>query len=163
MPKILPPPPPPIFFTIISTCITKDNAVKLSSKLYVYFHRKVRNKSHNLIYCYSLQPKVVYNFREIEYIFPVPSWGYVADYLYIRGLVPFPKKDKYNIFRHGEILLDLLIFTLYLLQSVCCSKYSAKTTIFLSFIFFFISCIAFYWNICSEFFLLKYNLNSNFL
>ena len=75
----------------------------------------------------------------------------------------FLKKDKYNIFRHGEILLDLLIFTLYLLQSVCCSKYSAKTTIFLSFIFFFISCIAFYRNICSEFFLLKYNLNSNFL
>ena len=43
--------------------------MKMFSNLYVYFQRKLGNKSHNLSCYSSLQPRVVYNFSEIEITF----------------------------------------------------------------------------------------------
>ena len=90
-------------------------------------------KSRNLAYCSSLQPVVVYNFREIESTFSVP-------FLKLRGRLLIAPWHGFHLFDkemyirliplHEGLLLDLLIFLLYLLQSVCCSKYSAKTTNF---------------------------------
>ena len=84
-----------------------------------------------MAYCSSLQPVVVYNFREIEITFSV-------SFLKLRGrrlIAPwhgfhlFDKEMKIRLIPLQEgLLLDLLIFLL--LQSVCCSKYSAKTTDF---------------------------------
>ena len=81
-----------------------------------------------MAYCSSLQPVVVYNFREIESTFSVP-------FLKLRGrllIAPwhgfhlFDKEMKIRLIPLQEgLLLDLLISLL--LQSVCCSKYSAKT------------------------------------
>ena len=104
--------------------------MKIFSKLYIEFQRKYGNKSHNLTYCTSLQPVVVYNFSEIENTFPVSFWDYVANCRCLHGMVSICsiRKGKYNWFFHEVLLLDWLIFLLYLLQSVCCSKYSAKTT-----------------------------------
>ena len=94
---------------------------------------KLWNKSHNLPYCSSIQSVVAYNFTEIESTFPVLLWDYVADCLWLRGMVSFCllRKGKYDWFLQKGLLLDWLIFLLYLLQFVCCSKYSAKTTNFL--------------------------------
>ena len=91
------------------------------------------NKSHNLLYCSSLQSVVVYNFTEIESTFPVPLWDYAADCLWLQGMVfiCLLRKGKYDWFIHKGLLLDWLIFLLYLPQFFCCSKYSAKTTNFL--------------------------------
>ena len=50
--------------------------MKIFSKLYVQFLKKEENKSNNLTYCSSLQLVIVYNFSEIESIFPVPFWDY---------------------------------------------------------------------------------------
>ena len=87
-----------------------------------------------MTYCSSLQPVVVYNFSEIESTFSVPFGDYVADCWWLRGMVSICLigKSEYNWFLHEYegLLLDWLIFLLYLLQSVCCSKYSAKTTNF---------------------------------
>ena len=104
--------------------------MKIFSKLYIQFQRKLGNKSHNLPYCFSLQSVVFYNFTEIENTFPVLFWDYVADCLWLRGMVPICllREGKYDRFLHKGLLLDWLIFLLYLLQFVCCSKYSAKTT-----------------------------------
>ena len=85
-----------------------------------------------MAYCSSLQTVVVYNFREIESTFSV-------SFLKFRGrllIAPWHgfhicliRKWKYDWFlSKKELLLDLLIFLL--LQSFCCSKYSAKTTNF---------------------------------
>ena len=86
-----------------------------------------------MAYCSSLQPVLVYNFREIETTFSGP-------FLKLRGrqlIAPwhgfhlFDKEMKIRLIPlHEGLLLDLLIFPLYLLQFVCCSKYSAKTTNF---------------------------------
>ena len=87
-----------------------------------------------MTYCSSLQPTVVYNFSEIESTFSVPFGDYVADCWWLRGMVSICLigKSEYNWFLHEYegLLLDWLIFLLYLLQPVCCSKYSAKTTNF---------------------------------
>ena len=108
--------------------------MKIFSKLYVKFQKKLGNKSPNLTYCFSLQPIVVYNFSEIESTFSVPFGNYVADCWWLRGMVSICLigKGEYNWFLHEYEgpLLDWLIFLLYLLQSVCCPKYSAKTTNF---------------------------------
>ena len=96
----------------------------------MYSFRKLK-KSHNLACCSSLQPVVVYNFSEIESTFPVP-------FLKLRGQLLMAswhgfhliRKGKYDWFLHEWLLLDWHIFLLYLLQYVCCSKYSAKTTNF---------------------------------
>ena len=107
--------------------------MKIFSKLYVYFQRKLGNKYQNLPYCFSLQSVVVYNFTEIESTFPVPFWDYVADCLWFRDMVSIclRRKRKQDWFLNEGLLLDWLIFLLYLLQFVWCSKYSAKTTNFL--------------------------------
>ena len=86
-----------------------------------------------MAYCSSLQPVVVYNFREIESTFSVP-------FLKLRGRLLIAPWHGFHLFDkemyirliplHEGLLLDLLIFLLYLLQSVCCSKYSAQTTNF---------------------------------
>ena len=85
-----------------------------------------------MAYCFVLQPVALYNFIEFESTFPVLLWGYVADCWELRGMVSiyFIGKDEYNWFLHKYkgLFLDCLIFLLHLLQSVCCSKYSAKTT-----------------------------------
>ena len=86
-----------------------------------------------MAYCSSLQPVVVYNFREIESTFSV-SFLKLRGRLLIAPWHGFHLFDKEMYIRliplHEGLLLDLLIFLLYLLQSVCCSKYSAKTTNF---------------------------------
>ena len=46
------------------------------------------------------------------------------------GFHIFEKKGECDRFIQEGLFLDLLIFILYLLQSGCCSKYSAKTTNF---------------------------------
>ena len=78
------------------------------------------NKSHTLTYCSSLQPLVVYNFSEIETTLPVLFWVYVADFWWLRGMVSICliRKDKYDKFLLEGLLLEWLIFFLYLLQSV---------------------------------------------
>ena len=93
---------------------------------------KIGKYSHNLTYCSSFQPVFVYNFSEIESTFSVPIWDYVADWWWLRGMVSICLigKGKYDWFLHKERLLDWLIFILYLVQFVCCSKYSAKATMF---------------------------------
>ena len=87
-----------------------------------------------MIYRSLLQPVVAYNFSEIESTFSVSFGGYVADCWWLRGMVSIYLigKGEYDWFLHEYegLLLDWLIFLLYLLQSVCCSKYSAKTTNF---------------------------------
>ena len=84
-----------------------------------------------MAYCSSLQPVVVYNFREIESTFSV-SFLKLRGRLLIapwHGFHLFDKEMKIRLIPLQEgLLLDLLIFLL--LQSVCCSKYSAKTTNF---------------------------------
>ena len=107
--------------------------MKIFSNLYVYFHIKLENKSRYLSYCSSFQPVVVYNFWEIESTFSV-------QFLKLRGRLLIAPWHGFHLFDkemyirliplHEGLLLDLLIFLLYLLQSVCCSKYSAKTTNF---------------------------------
>ena len=86
-----------------------------------------------MAYCSSLQTVVVYNFREIESTFSV-SFLKLRGRLLIAPWHGFHLFDKEMYIRliplHEGLLLDLLIFLLYLLQSVCCSKYSAKTTNF---------------------------------
>ena len=93
------------------------------------FGEKGGNECHNLIYCSLLQHVVVYSFSEIESNFPVSLWDYVANYWWFRGMVSICliRNGKYYWFLHKGLLLDWLI---YQLQSVCCSKYSAKTTNF---------------------------------
>ena len=123
--------------------------MKIFSKLYVKFQRKLGNKSHNLTYCSLLQTVVVYNFSEIESTFLVPSWDYVTDCWWLRGMVSIYLiwKSKYDWFLHVGLLFDWLIFLLYLLQSVYCSKYSSKRTNFSLLNLFFISYIRLFWNI----------------
>ena len=84
-------------------------------------------------YCSSLQPVVVYNFWEIESTFSVQFLKLLGRLLIApwHGFHLFDKEMYIRLIPlHEELLLDLLIFLLYLLQSVCCSKYSAKTTHF---------------------------------
>ena len=71
-------------------------------------------------------------FPEIESIFPVSFWDYVADYSWFCGMVSIclMRKGKNDWNLHEGLPLDWLVFLLYLLQSVYCSKYSAKTTNF---------------------------------
>ena len=85
-----------------------------------------------MLCCSSLQPVVCLQFRWNWITFPVPFWDYVADCLWLRDIVSICLiwKGKYDWFLHEGLFLDWLIFLLYLLQSVCCSKYSAKTTNF---------------------------------
>ena len=88
-----------------------------------------------MTYCSSLQPTVVYNFSKIESTFSVSFRDYVADCWWLRGMVSICliRKREYYWFLHeykGR-LLYWLVLLLYLLQFVCCSKYSAKTTKFL--------------------------------
>ena len=89
------------------------------------------NKSHNLAYC-SFNPKLFTISVKSKVPFQCCSYNYVADCWWICGMVTICliRKGKYDWFLHKGLLLDWLIFLLYLLQSVCCSKYSAKTTNF---------------------------------
>ena len=84
-----------------------------------------------MTYCSLLQPVVVYNFSEIESTFSVSFRDYVANCWWLHGMVSICLigKGEYDWFFHKYkgLLLDWLIFLLYLLQSFCCSKYSAKT------------------------------------
>ena len=85
-----------------------------------------------MTYCSLLQPIVVYNFSGIKNTFSVPFGDYVANHWWLCGMVSICLigKGEYNWFLHEYVglLLGWLIFLLYLLQSVCCPKYSAKTT-----------------------------------
>ena len=107
--------------------------MKKFSKLYVQFQRKLGNKSQNLPYCSLLESVIVYNITEIESIFPVPFWDYVADCLWLRDMVSIFWWGKVNRSDSSvkDFFLDWFIFLLYLLQFICCSIYSAKTTNFL--------------------------------
>ena len=67
--------------------------------------------------CSSLQP-AVYNFRLFGRLFLAPVMVFIC----------LIRKGKYGWFLHAEPFLELIIFLLYLLQSVCCFKYSAKTS-----------------------------------
>ena len=101
------------------------------SKFVCVVSEKIGKWTWQFGYCSSPQPVPVYNFRETESTFSVP-------FLKLRGrllIAPwhgfhlFDKEMKIRLIPLQEgLLLDLLIFLL--LQSVCCSKYSAKTTDF---------------------------------
>ena len=87
-----------------------------------------------MTYCSSLKIVIIYNFSEIERTFSVLFEDYVADCWWFRGMVSICLigKDQYDwfLYEYEGLFLDWLIFLLHLLQSVCCSKYSAKTTHF---------------------------------
>ena len=87
-----------------------------------------------MTYCSLLQPTVVNNFSETESTFSVPFGDYLAHCWWLCGMISICLigKGEYNWFIHEYVglLLDWLIFLLYLLQSVFCPKYSAKTTNF---------------------------------
>ena len=108
--------------------------MKIFSKLYVLFQRKLVNKYHNLLYCSSLQPVVCLQFHWNRNYFS-------SVVLRLRGQIfmapwhGFHLFDKYDWFLHEWLLLDWIIFLLYLLQSVCRSKYSAKIPNFSKFFF----------------------------
>ena len=106
--------------------------MKTFLKLHALFQKKLGNKSHNLTHCSSLHPIVVYNFSEIESTFPLSFWNYVAKCWWLCGMVSICliRKGKYGWSHNRGFLFDWVIFLLYLLQSVCCSKYFAKTTDF---------------------------------
>ena len=99
---------------------------------YVKFQRKLGSKSHNLRYCSLLQHVVVYNFSQIESTFPVPFWDYVTDCWSLRGMasICLIRKGKRDWFLHEGFLPDWLYFILYILQSVCGSKYATMKTNF---------------------------------
>ena len=83
-----------------------------------------------MTYCSSFQPVVVYNLSEIESTFSMLFGDYMAECWWHRGMVSICliREAEYDWFLHEfEELLDWLIFLLYLLQSVCCSEYSAET------------------------------------
>ena len=81
--------------------------------------------------CSSLQPVVVYNFSEIESTFTVPFWDYLADCWWLRGMFSICLiRNEIRLTPAQRTSPWLDIFLLYLLQYICCSKYSAKTTNF---------------------------------
>ena len=88
-------------------------------------------------YYSSLQSVVVYNFTEIKTTFQVLFWDYVADCLWFLGItsICLTRKAKYDWFLHEGLLLDWLIFLLYLLHFVCCSKYSTNVYCSITFLF----------------------------
>ena len=103
----------------------------LYSNLYLHFLRpfcenifkfvcivseQLGNKSHNMEYCSSLQPEVVYNFSEIKSTFQVPFLKLRGDCWWLRGMVSIclTRKDKYDWFLHEGVPLDWLTVLLYL-------------------------------------------------
>ena len=101
-------------------------------KIVLLFQRKLGNKSHNLTCCSSIQPIVIYSFSDIRSTLPVLFWDYVTNCWWLCGMVYIfsIRKGKYDWFLLEGLLLDWLLFLLYLQQSVCCLKYSSKTTNF---------------------------------
>ena len=86
-----------------------------------------------MAYCSSLQPVLVYNFREIESTFSMPYVKLLGRLLraQLHSFYLLDKEMQIQMIPLDErLLLDLLIFLLHLLQSVCCSYYSAKITNF---------------------------------
>ena len=117
--------------------------MKIFSKLYVKFQRKLGKKCQNYPYCSSLQSVVVYNFTEIESTFPVPFWDYVADCLWLCDMVSIclMRKGKQDWFPDEGLLLDGSFFFY-----ICCNLSAAQNIlprqqIFYSEICFFISYI----------------------
>lgn len=53
-----------LVFIIITVYTVWDHTMKMLSKLWLQFQRKKKNKSHNLTYCFSIQPVVVYDISE---------------------------------------------------------------------------------------------------
>ena len=92
--------------------------MKIFSKLYVKFQRKLGKKYQNYPYCSSLQSVVVYNFTEIESTFPVPFWDYVADCLWLRDMVSIclMRKDKWTDSSTKDFSLIGLVFFY-----ICCN------------------------------------------
>ena len=101
--------------------------------MHVQCQSKLGNKSHNLPYCSSVQSVVVYNFTEIKCTFLVPFWDYLADCLWVRGIVSICliKKGKYDWFMHEWLLLHWLIFLLYLPQFSVAQNILLRKQIFL--------------------------------
>ena len=79
--------------------------MKIFSKLYVKFQKKLGNKSPNLTYCSSLQPIVVYNFSEIESTFSVSLRNYMADcwWLCVMVSICLIGKGVYDWFLHEYV------------------------------------------------------------
>ena len=75
------------------------------------------------LFTISLKSKIYFQYRS-EITWPTISW--------LPGMASICsiRKGRYKGFLHEGLLFDWLIFLLYLLQSVCCSKYSAKATNF---------------------------------
>ena len=81
------------------------------------------NLEINLSFSYAalrFNPQFVYNFTEIESTFPVLLWDYVADCLWLHGMISICliSKRKYDWFLQEGLLLDWLNFLLYL-QTIC--------------------------------------------
>ena len=93
--------------------------MKIFSKLYVQFLKKEENKSNNLTYCSSLQLVIVYNFSEIESIFPVPFWDYKTV--------------------DGSVMQCLLVW----LEKVNTTDFYEKNFSLIGYFFFYTSCILF--------------------
>ena len=101
---------------------------------YMYSFRE--NWEINITTCHNVprfNPQLFTNSLQIESTFPVPFWDYVADCLWLCGMVSICllKKGKYDWFLHKWLLLDWFIFLLHLLQFTCWSKYSPITIILL--------------------------------
>ena len=98
----------------------------------MYFQRKFGNKYHNLTYGFSLQPVPCLQFHWNRKYFSSVILG-LGGRLFMApcyGFHLFDRERKYEWLVHKEFLLDWSIFLLYLLQSACCSKYTAKSTSF---------------------------------
>ena len=105
--------------------------------LWKYFQNCIYNFRENweinLTICHTVPHFKAYLFTlSVKSTVPVLFWDYVADCWWLRVMVSIclVRKGKCNWFLDAGLLLDWLIFVLYLLQSVYCSQYSAKTTNF---------------------------------
>ena len=98
--------------------------MKIFSKLYAWFQRKLESKYQNLPYWFSLQSVVVYEFTKIESNFPVPFWDYVANCLWLHGMVSICllRKGKYDWFLREGLLPLIDSFFFY----ICCNFPAAQ-------------------------------------
>ena len=106
--------------------------MKIFSKFYIYFPRKLGNISHNLtLFLASTRSCLQFQWNRkyfssvvlrVRNRLLVALCGNVSIYL--------KRKVKYHWFLHEGFILDLIVFLVRMLQSVYCSKYSANTTNF---------------------------------
>ena len=125
-----------------------SNSLFFYSNLYLHFLRpscenifktvSIGNKSRNSTYCSSLQRIAAYQWNRKYFTRDVLRLRCQLMMALWHDCHLFNKESKYDWSLHEGRLHDWINFILYLLQSSCFSKYSAKATNFPSWIYFFI-------------------------